>query len=321
MKKKKTELISELKTAENLLLEKHEELLTYKDELARLNELMETNEALANELETAKTGIETTTKKLTAVKKELEKSRKELNQAKTTIAKQKKAEETVPTSSYSFRLDIYPRGEETFQSRIEHLLSGDRQSLDGLNLEAIEEFIWIYLPYEDRNHSLEDATSPYLIEEPEATAIQEQQASPLNSFADQGASDAVVAEQESIPGSTPEASFNIQVQSTNSIHYQYTPFELQIQIDQVSNSAIKLPGFQTKLSLYSKNLASGATTLLGVLDESIEKRTEPSNYTLNAVGLPEGMYRIEVISTFMTTDNKPLPVAAMHESTFIQITR
>ena len=36
MKKKKVELIDELKTAENLLLEKHEELITCQDELARI---------------------------------------------------------------------------------------------------------------------------------------------------------------------------------------------------------------------------------------------------------------------------------------------
>lgn len=331
MRKKKTELITELKAAENVLLEKQEALLTCQDELARIlsekdsierkhRELTNELKSLTHELETAKTGLETTTKKLKKNKEELEQNRRELASAQAKITRQKKARETVPTSSYSFRLDVYPRSEGTYQSRIEHLLSGERQPLDGLDLNTITEFIGNYFPLEVHKKSDSIASHPEIVLESEPNN-RERLSSPSKKEEGNREQLEVLLDPAEKHSEVSESYLNIQIAPKNNINTQFTPIELEINIELPISSPLHSSALSSKISIYSKNLESGSSTLLGIMNKTFEKPGEASTHTLNAVGLPEGIYRLDAVSSFKNEEGNPLPVASIQEGAFIQITR
>jgi len=320
MRKKKTELISELKTAENLLLEKHEELLTCQDELSRI--ITEQN-------------------------------------------RQKTAKHQAPTSPNSFKLDIFPHGEDPFQSKIEHLLSRESQPLDGLDLDAIVSFISTYIPIEeiqipqrtpessvnkemhdDDVHEEEviletkEEETPEAQEEetPEAQEeetpeAQEEEAREEERSLDKAISTTTFSSSDTTQVSSKEKTMvdnsvslssavrlHTQVRPLSTTFHPYTPFDLEVSIDPKVIAQANLESGRCKISIFSKNLSKDSTTLLGVLDDSIASFEKESIQKISAAGLPQGFYRIEVVSTFTTLDGNTLPIASVNAGSFIHVT-
>lgn len=300
MRKKKADLISELKTAENLLLEKHEELLTCQDELARI--ITEQNQ-------------------------------------------QKSGNQTVPASPNSFRLELFPRGEHAFQSSIEHLLSNESQPLDGLDLEAIVSFIGTYIPIEEIHPPQSTQQHSAKQEPPEETEITEAQHEEATLKAQheeeiQEAQHEEVTQHEeatqheeeilettevgktqarSETGSS-EVRLHTQVRPLTTMFHTDTPFDLEVSIDPKVNTQTTLESGRCKVSIFSKNLSTGSTTLLGVLNESVEAFEKESTKKISTTGLPQGFYRIEAVSSFTTEDGNQVPIASVNAGSFIHVT-
>ena len=356
MKKNKPKLIEELKSAENLLLEKEEALLTCKDELARLvaEQAQQQNTrpvdeelvSLKLELELAQElteKVQSEQKKLqrkhdqavseikkisqehTQLSKEASKVKEELETAKKALKKQKKAKETVPVSSYSFRLDVYPRSEDTFQSRIEHLESGERHPLDGLDISTLIDFMGNYLPVEDvllAQKPIPESIHP----DTEVVSVQpslnhESGEAPVPDLPETGSNQ---------PGSTTTVKASSVVHigpkvackaiSEDGFFPSGRPFSLQITIEAISDLHEELPAIQCNISFFAKNMDSRITVPIGIFNQSIHSLKKEATYSIESIGLPKGFYRIEQVTSFSTESGHHLPAGSVQEATFIHIT-
>ena len=344
MRKKKADLISELKTAENLLLEKHEELLICQDELSRI-----------------------------------------INEQH----HRKSAKQTALPSPNSFKLNIFPRGEDAFQSSIEHMLSNESQPLDGLELDAIVSFIGSFIPIEEietpqgsrikteakeaqerealheapededrvqtqeeeilevpeetpdveeeikleahEEETLDVHEEQVILEVKEENKTQEVQEEPKpfdNTFSSTTFSSSdnthISSKESGMLDNTVSLSsavrLHTQIRPLTTSFHPNTPFDLEVLIDPKVNAQANLESGRCKISIFSKNLSKDSTTLLGVLDESLESFEKESAKKISAAGLPQGFYRIEVVSTFTTPEGNQLPIASVNAGSFIHVT-
>ena len=305
---------SELKATKSALETAQKELNAAQKEWEITDEKLE---ATKNELEAAHRELETLRKDVESTSSQLKASNKELKAAQQTINKQKKAKQTVPTSTYSFRLDIYPRSEDTFQSRIEHLLSGDRESLDGLDINTIVEFIRLYLPEESK---LQAAPDKSILESTTRVDAQEltNETEPASPPPFKGIAEQRLEEQPA-PAILLEPRLHTQPIPEGGIFQKYSPFQLELKIDPGTVQQAQLTGIRCKASIFARSLDTGTTSLLGVLDENLGSLDETTTHTINAIGLPEGLYRLDTVTSFTAANKEPLPISSISEGSFIQI--
>ena len=316
-RKKKIELIDDLKRAENLLLEKQEELVTCQDELARIIaksvQSQETPLALDEELLALRDSYDT-------LIRILERKEKEIAELQKTLAKQKKAEKAVPASSYSFRLDVYPRTENTYQSRIEHLLSGARTPLDGLDLDTIQDFIAGYLPVHAKEQKNSQVTDIEHIEK-STTASSTDRIRQIDTREAEKHGQ-LLTNVESTTDSyeaVPIFLVSLHAKPEDGFFYAQTPFKLDVDLRQKEdNNEFKPVRFA--VSVYARDLASGKSTLIGTINSSYVSCKEVSTLSLYATGLSAGLYRIDSIASFSSMAGHTLPIASLNESIFIQVT-
>ena len=150
----------------NRLEEIQAKLNSTEEQLKKLEKIEERNKTLEVRMEKAEKKasdqVEKLGKKLQASegkRTELQDKIKHLESNVDSLTDQLEAEqqyekaisEAIPTSSASFRIDIYPY-QGHYQGKIEHLLSKDRRAFKNLDEKAIKDFISRHLPSLDENH-------------------------------------------------------------------------------------------------------------------------------------------------------------------------
>lgn len=259
--------------------------------------------------------------KIATENKSLKKALKEMElELQSYLEPVKGNKEGIQTPSSTFIVNMYPY-EGTYQGKIMHPLSKENKALNGLDKNAITDFIASHLPKYSENAN----TSPIVTNIEQSTVMQ----APLFS--------------ETIIQNVPQPKFDLSpgknVQETKiaaknelfavpigsdlastKIH-SAQPFKILINLDLSDTQILQHKNMNYNVQIYATKLGDKIQKLIGQVQGKIASETTLPLMKIksNVISLPAGIYRLEAGITFKSAKGTPVPFGSILEGTFLQL--